>query len=65
MANYEQWEEEGSEDSYKKANRVWKQMLKNYQAPALDDATAEELNAFVVQRRAEIRAGKPRTEWKS
>lgn len=64
MDSYEKWQEEGSEDAYKKANKVWKQMLKDYEAPTLDEAVAEELNAFVAHRRAEIRAGKPRTEWK-
>jgi trimethylamine:corrinoid methyltransferase-like protein len=39
-------------------------MLKNYEAPVLDEAIAEELNAFVAHRRAEIQAGKPRTDWK-
>ncbi|GIK41314.1 MAG: trimethylamine methyltransferase [Chloroflexota bacterium] len=64
MDNYEKWEEEGSADTYKRANAVWKRMLKEYQAPALDPAIAEELNAFAEHRRAEIRAGKPRSEWK-
>jgi trimethylamine:corrinoid methyltransferase-like protein len=39
-------------------------MLKDYETPALDEAIAEELHAFVEHRRAEIRARKPRTEWK-
>jgi len=64
MDNYEKWEEEGSRDSYKLANAVWKRMLKAYEQPELDEATAEELDAFVEQRRAEIRAGAPRSEWK-
>jgi trimethylamine--corrinoid protein Co-methyltransferase len=64
MDNYEKWEEEGSEDTYKKANAIWKRMLKSYEPPALDETIAEELNAFVEQRRTEIRARKPRTEWK-
>lgn len=64
MDNYEKWVEEGSEDSYKKANALWKRMLRNYEAPPLDEAIAEELNAFVEHRRAEIRAGKPRSHWK-
>lgn len=64
MDNYEKWEEEGSHDTYRRANAVWKRMLKQYEAPPLDEAIAEELNAFAEQRRAEIRGGKPRSEWK-
>lgn len=64
MANYEKWESQGSPDSYRLANAVWKRQLKAYQPPALDEAIAEELNAFVAHRRAEIRQGKPRTDWK-
>jgi trimethylamine--corrinoid protein Co-methyltransferase len=64
MDNYEKWEEEGSEDTYKRGNRLWKRMLSQYEAPALDEAISEELHAFATQRRAEIRDKKPRTEWK-
>ncbi len=64
MDNYEKWEEEGSVDTYQRANAVWKQTLKEYEAPALDEAIVEELTAFAEQRRAEIRAGKTRTEWR-
>ncbi|MBI1878005.1 MAG: trimethylamine methyltransferase family protein [Chloroflexi bacterium] len=64
MDNYEKWEEEGSADTYKRANAVWKRMLREYEAPLLDPAIGEELHAFAEHRRAEIRAGKPRTEWK-
>ncbi|HEY84826.1 MAG TPA: trimethylamine methyltransferase family protein [Chloroflexi bacterium] len=62
--NYEKWQEEGSEDTYQQANKIWKQMLQDYETPTLDEAIVEELNAFVAHRRAEIRAGKPRIEWK-
>jgi trimethylamine--corrinoid protein Co-methyltransferase len=63
MDNYEKWEAEGSHDSYQRANAVWKRMLSEYQAPALDEAIAEELHAFAETRRAEIQANRPRTEW--
>jgi len=55
MDNYEKWEEEGSPDSYKLANAVWKRMLVEYEPPELDEAIEEELNAFTGRRRAEIR----------
>ena len=64
MDSYEEWQENGSEDTYQQANKIWKQMLKDYETPTLDEAIAEELYAFVEHRRAEIRARKPRTEWK-
>ena len=63
MDNYEKWAEEGSEDSYKKANKIWKRMLRDYERPSIDPAIREELDAFVAQRRAEIEGGKPRTPW--
>lgn len=63
MDNYEKWEEEGSEDTYRRANARWKQLLRGYEQPALDEAKREALEAFVAHRRGEIRAGKPRTEW--
>jgi trimethylamine--corrinoid protein Co-methyltransferase len=63
MDNYEKWEEEGKVDTYQRANALWKRMLRDYEAPPLDPAIAEELQAFADQRRAEIRTGKPRSEW--
>ena len=65
MDNYELWEEKGSPDSYKLANSRWKQMLKEYEPPTLDEAIAEEMQAFVAQRRNELRDRKPRTEWRT
>jgi len=64
MDNYEKWEAEGSVDAYQRANAVYKKMLKEYEAPSLDPAILEELNAFAAQRRAELRERRPRTEWK-
>ncbi len=64
MDNYEKWEEEGQPDPIQRANVIWKRMLKEYEAPPLDPAIAEELNAFATQRRGELRERRPRTEWK-
>ena len=62
MDNYEKWEDEGSEDSYKRANKVWKQMLRDYEQPPMDPAVREELDAFVALRKKEIETGKPRQQ---
>ena len=64
MDNYEKWEMEGSEDSYKKANEVWKKMLAEYEVPPIDEAVRDELVAFVNWRRMEIQSGRNWSEWK-
>lgn len=65
MDSFEKWQEEGSQDAYVRANGIWKQMLKDYQQPPLDDAIAAELDAFIAHRRSEIGTGAPRSEWES
>jgi trimethylamine--corrinoid protein Co-methyltransferase len=51
----EQWQEEGSQDAYKRGNKKYKQLLKEYEAPELDAAMEEELQAFIARRKAEIK----------
>lgn len=51
---YEQWADEGGEDAYKRANAKYKQLLKEYEPPALDEAIDEELNDFMERRKEEL-----------
>ncbi len=51
--NFETWSEDGSVDATWRANRIWKRLLKDYEAPPLDPAVDEELQAFVARRKAE------------
>ena len=51
--SFEQWQEEGALDAAARANRLWRRMLKEYQAPPLDEATDEALKAFVERRKSE------------
>ena len=51
--NFESWAEAGSPTALEKANRVWKERLASYEAPAMDAAIREELDAFVERRIAE------------
>lgn len=51
--NFESWEEAGSETATQRANRLFKQILQEYEAPPLDPAIAEELAAFVAKRKEE------------
>ena len=49
---YETWAEAGSPDSATLANARVRQMLSDYEAPALDPAIAEALQAYVDRRKA-------------
>ncbi len=52
--SFEQWQEEGSLDAAQRANTIWKKMLNEYEAPALDPAIDEALLAFMAQRKSEF-----------
>jgi trimethylamine--corrinoid protein Co-methyltransferase len=49
--SFEQWRDEGEKDIVVRANERWKQMLRDYQAPPLDEAIDEQLQAFMAQRK--------------
>lgn len=51
--NFESWQEAGEPRAWQKANGLFKQALSDYEAPPLDDAVREELDAFVEKRREE------------
>ncbi|MDR0808691.1 MAG: trimethylamine methyltransferase family protein [Gemmobacter sp.] len=57
--NYENWALAGGKDALNRATEIWQQALKDYEEPRLDPAIAEELDAYVTRRRAEIGAGEP------
>jgi len=51
--NFENWEEAGSLDATTRAHKIYKQLLADYQPPAMDPAIAEELDQFVERRISE------------
>jgi trimethylamine---corrinoid protein Co-methyltransferase len=51
--NYESWREAGSPTAYDTANRLYKARLEAYVEPPMDPAVREELEAFVIRRKAE------------
>ena len=53
-SSYEQWSEEGALDAAQRANKIWKEQLAGYEAPAMDDAVEAELLEFVARRKAEL-----------
>ncbi|MDF1606762.1 trimethylamine methyltransferase family protein [Hoeflea sp. YIM 152468] len=51
---FEKWETAGRTDAATRANARWKQMLNDYQAPPMDEATDEALLDFVDQTKARM-----------
>ncbi len=51
--NFESWTEAGAPDAARRANAIWKRLLAEFEAPPLDAAIREELEAYVARRKAE------------
>jgi trimethylamine---corrinoid protein Co-methyltransferase len=56
--NFETWREAGALDGTRRANAIWKDLLKNYEQPPLDPAIGEELEDYVARRKQEIAGSK-------
>lgn len=52
--NYERWMRGGAKDTAARAGEIYQRKLDEYEPPPLDDAIREELEAYVVRRRAEL-----------
>ena len=50
----EQWEAEGRQDAPTRANRIWKKMLAEYEAPAIDPGIDEALRDFIETKKASM-----------
>ena len=53
-AAYEQWSAEGRLTAEQRANRVWKQMLAEYNDPGINPAIDEALREFCDRRKASL-----------
>jgi trimethylamine--corrinoid protein Co-methyltransferase len=49
--SYEQWAADGEKTAEQRANALWKKMLQDYQAPALDPDIEAALNAFIARKK--------------
>ncbi len=54
-SNFENWQERGSIDTVQRANKLFKQLLQDYQQPYLDPAIKERLDEYVARRKTEIK----------
>jgi trimethylamine--corrinoid protein Co-methyltransferase len=52
--NYERWLRGGGRDTATRAAQTWRARLEQYEPPPLDDAVRQELEEYVVRRRAEL-----------
>jgi trimethylamine--corrinoid protein Co-methyltransferase len=52
--SFEQWQEDGSLDAAQRANRIWKRMLQEYEAPPIDPGMDEALQEFIARRKASM-----------
>jgi trimethylamine--corrinoid protein Co-methyltransferase len=52
--NYDRWMKGGAKDAATRAGEMARKKLDEYETPPLDDAIREELEAYVVRRRAEL-----------
>src|SRR5215510_7123455 len=52
--SFEQWEAEGAQDAMQRANKLWKKMLSEYEAPAIDPGIDEALNEFIAKKKAAV-----------
>jgi len=52
--SFEQWQEDGSLDAPQRANRIWKRMLAEYEAPPIDPGIDEALQDFIARRKSEF-----------
>jgi trimethylamine--corrinoid protein Co-methyltransferase len=52
--NYERWMRNGGKDAAQRATVIYQQKLEEYEAPPIDEAIRQELEEYVVRRRAEL-----------
>ena len=51
--NFKAWEDAGAEQTPQRANKIWKQIIAEFEPPPMDPAIKEELAAFVERRKRE------------
>ena len=52
--NFERWTRQGALDASARATAIYQEALEKFEPPPLDDAIRQELEDFVIRRRAEL-----------
>lgn len=55
-SNFESWVENGSVQTAERANRVFKQILNDFEIPEIDPGIREQIEAYVQKRKTEIKS---------
>jgi trimethylamine---corrinoid protein Co-methyltransferase len=56
--SYDAWIASGGDDTARRANRIWKEILSRYEPPAIDPAVAEAVDDYVARRERELAGSK-------
>jgi trimethylamine--corrinoid protein Co-methyltransferase len=56
VANFERWQQKGALSADRRASRLWKKWLLDYEQPALDPGVDEALRDHIARRKAQIDA---------
>ena len=51
---YDAWQDAGSQNTAQRAHKIWKELLKQYEAPPLDPAIRDALKDFIARREREL-----------
>jgi trimethylamine---corrinoid protein Co-methyltransferase len=52
--NFDRWTRNGGKDAAERAGEIWRRTLEQYEPPPLDEGVRQQLEEFVVRRRAEL-----------
>jgi trimethylamine--corrinoid protein Co-methyltransferase len=52
--NFDRWQRKGARDTTVRAGEIYRKTLEEFEAPAIDAGTREELAEFVIRRRTEL-----------
>jgi trimethylamine--corrinoid protein Co-methyltransferase len=53
-SNFETWQENGEQTAYQRANRIYRQTLKDYEEPGIDSSIRESLEQYSRERSREV-----------
>jgi len=60
--NHENWQQAGAKDATTRATELWPKILQEFEAPPIDAATVEALQAYVTKRKESLGRAEPKLE---